>query len=74
MRPYEETPQFPLATLLDVTSFADDLSVELWMNGKGRVFVRAYNEGGQCWTDVDLMQLLEALKANGIENGAGKPA
>jgi len=35
--------------------------VELWLNSGGRTVVRAYNEGGNNFTEVDLVDIIEWL-------------
>jgi hypothetical protein len=62
----EDRPTMRLAELERVLEQGEGTPVELWMNGRGRVFVRAYNEGGQSWTDVDVLELVAALKIGGF--------
>ena len=62
----EDRPTIQLAELEHVLERSEGMAVELWLNGRGRVFVRAYNEGGQNWTDVDVLDLVAALKSGGV--------
>jgi hypothetical protein len=47
-----------IATLNDVREYTDNDPVELWLNDKGRIVIRAYNECQYNYTDVDLIDLL----------------
>jgi len=64
----DDAPIIQLAELEGVIEREEGVPVELWMNGRGHVFVRAYNEGGQCWTHVDVLDLYEALRDRGLMN------
>ncbi len=55
-----------LATLGGVVEHNEGLPVEIWINAIGRVTVRAHNECGNNYTDVDLFQLLDWAKAGAI--------
>ena len=50
-----------IATLLDVREHTERLDVELWLNPNYRLVVRAYNECGNNYTDVDLFDLLAVV-------------
>lgn len=50
-----------IAVLSGVREYSEGEAVELWFNDKGRIVVRAYNEGGCCATDVDLFDLLSSV-------------
>lgn len=50
-----------IAVLAGVREYSEGEAVELWFNDKGRIVVRAYNEGGCCATDVDLFDLLSSV-------------
>ena len=50
-----------IAVLAGVREYSEGEAVELWFNDKGRIVVRAYNEGGCCSTDVDLFDLLSSV-------------
>ena len=50
-----------IAVLAGVREYSEGEAVELWLNDKGRIVVRAYNEGGCCATDVDLFDLLSSV-------------
>ena len=50
-----------IAVLTGVREYSEGEAVELWFNDKGRIVVRAYNEGGCCATDVDLFDLLSSV-------------
>ena len=47
-----------IAVLPGVREYSEGEDVELWVNKNGRIVVRAYNEGRECSTDVDLFDLL----------------
>jgi hypothetical protein len=51
-----------LATLDAVRERTDGDPVELWLTGEGRVVIRAYNECGNAYTEVDLFDLLGAAR------------
>jgi hypothetical protein len=48
-----------LATMTGVKEYTDGDQVEIWLNDIGRVVIRAYNEGGNNYTEVDLVHVLE---------------
>jgi hypothetical protein len=48
-----------LATLQGVREYCEDEAVELWLNETGRIVVRAYNECGNNYTEVDFRDLLD---------------
>jgi hypothetical protein len=63
-----------LATLVGVREHSEGSAVELWLNRSGRVVVRAFNECGNNYTEVDLFDLLSWAKGprvGEIEHGAG---
>lgn len=62
MSSLEDKPTIHMATLLGVIEQGEGYPVELWANGKGKVFVRAYNESGQSVTDTPVVELWEALR------------
>lgn len=51
-----------IAVLTGVQEYSEGEAVELWLNDKGRIVVRAYNEGGCCATDVDLFDIILWLR------------
>lgn len=51
--------EMKIATLEGVREHAEKLSVEVWLNVVGRISIRAYNECGNNFTDVDLLEVLE---------------
>ena len=51
-----------IATLEGVREHTEGMPVELWMLASGSVVVRAFNEGGFNYTNVDLAELLNWLK------------
>ena len=53
-----------IATLDGVREHGEHEAVELWYGRAGRVVIRAYNEGGNNFTDVDLGDLLAWSSAN----------
>ena len=55
-----------IATLTDVRGGEIGFNVELRRDCSGRVVVRAYNEAGYNWTEIDLWDLVSWLK-NGPE-------
>ena len=58
----EDMPYIQIATLPSVEELGDGWPVEIWMNGKGMLFIRAYNESGHSSTNVELFRLLDAMK------------
>jgi hypothetical protein len=63
-----------LATLVGVREHSEGSPVELWLNRSGRVVVRAFNECGNNYTEVDLFDLLswaEGARVGEIEYGGG---
>lgn len=44
---------------------------QLWRTAGGRLVIRAYNEGGNNYTDLDLWSLVEWLEAGPIRMGLG---
>lgn len=67
-----------LITLPEVREYGDREPVEIWNNSEGRLIIRAYNEGGNNSTDVDLIDLLEWAKQSPIvtaaeDSGRGPP-
>lgn len=70
----DDTPYIHIATLPGVVERSEGEAVELWMNARGRVFVRAYTECGQNWTDVDACDLATALQRVEIMHDSGEPA
>ena len=51
--------EFKVATLEGVREYGEGEPVELWVNRYGRMVVRARNECGNNFTDVDLADLLD---------------
>jgi hypothetical protein len=47
-----------MATLSEVREHAEGYPVELWALSNGRTVIRAYNECGNNFTDVDLGDLI----------------
>lgn len=58
-----------IAAMAGVRGGEPGLSVQLWRKG-GRLVVRAYNQAGYDFTEIDLGDLQEWLKAN-ADVGAG---
>lgn len=58
-----------IATLADVREITEGEPVELWMSDTGRVVVRAYNECGNNYTEVDLVDLLSWSRGYGDSSG-----
>ncbi len=56
-------PTIHLATL-DVVERGEGINAELWANGEGRLYLRAYNECGHNYTDVELGPLMRALRGD----------
>ena len=56
-----------LATLNGVRELTEGEPVELWLSNEGRAVVRAWNECGNGYTEIDLLSLLGALR--GWEKG-----
>lgn len=56
-----------LATLVDVREHTEGAAVELWLKRSGRVVVRAFNECGNNYTDIDLLDLLNWTKGNPLD-------
>lgn len=57
-----------IATLDGVRELTEGEPVELWMSDTGRVVVRAYNECGNNYTEVDLLGLIEWSRNRGDES------
>lgn len=55
--------------ILNVLEEAEGINVELWQNPAGRVFVRAYNDCGYRWTQIDLYALLTELGRERHDDG-----
>lgn len=51
-----------LATLDTVREISEGEPVELWLNDSGRVVVRAWNECGNAYTEIDAIALMGALR------------
>lgn len=54
---YEEG--IKLATLPSVREYVAGEAVEIWLKRSGRIAVRAYNECGNNFTEIDLIDLLD---------------
>ena len=65
-------PETKVATLAGVREYSEGDPVELWVNAAGRLIVRAYNECGYSFTDVDLLDLLAWAKTGKPENDGGE--
>jgi hypothetical protein len=61
MSPYDEFGDSKISTINDVIELNEGYPVELWSVG-GVVVIRAYNEGGNRYTDVPLNKLAEVLR------------
>jgi hypothetical protein len=61
------TVECKLAVLPDVREYTEGETVELWLNRYGRVVIRAYNECGNNYTDVDLDGLLDWVRSGPTE-------
>jgi hypothetical protein len=57
-----------LAELPSVREYGEGAAVELWRNVNGRLVIRAYNDCRNNITDVDLLDILDWLRAG---QGAG---
>lgn len=68
MSAFENTPYVRLSTLANVYELDEGWPLELWMNGKGRVFVRAYTQSGCCYTHIDVLDLVKALRGSEFEH------
>lgn len=54
---------------LPVHEVTEGEPIEIWVDRRGRVVVRARNECGNAYTDVDLFDLLEWARGNeNLEN------
>ena len=51
-----------LATLDSVREITEGEPVELWLNDSGHVVVRAWNECGNAYTEIDAIALMGALR------------
>jgi len=47
-----------------VREYGEGSNVELWRLANGRVAIRAYNECGSNYTEIDLIDLVQWLEAN----------
>lgn len=56
-----DRPVQRIATLDGVREYSEGWDVELWRSREGRLIVRAYNEGHNNYTNVDLIDLLRWL-------------
>ena len=56
-----------IGTLEDVRELTEGAPVELWMSETGKVVVRAFNECGNNYTEVDLLGLLKWSRGCGKE-------
>lgn len=52
-----------VATMTGVREYCEKEAVELWLRPDGRTVIRAYNEGGNNYTEVDLNDTLDWLKS-----------
>ena len=52
-----------LLATLNVCERSEGTPVELWANGLGKVFIRAYVESGYVFTEVPLLELIAELRA-----------
>jgi hypothetical protein len=59
-----DRPAFKIATLTDIREENEGEPIELWFNRRGRVVVRAWNECGNNYTEVDLLRLVDWAKEN----------
>lgn len=62
-----------IATLADVREINEGSPVEIWLGSSGRAVVRAYNECGNNYTEVDLLDLLDWSRGNVRESTGGIP-
>jgi hypothetical protein len=62
----DDRPATLVAVLNGVREYAEGLDVELWRNQRGRLIVRAYNECGNAYTNVDLLDLISRLARDGV--------
>ena len=61
-----------VAVLSDVHELNEGNPVELWVLENARAVVRCMNECGNNYTDLDLFELLEWAKSNGIDDRTKK--
>jgi hypothetical protein len=61
--------EFKVATLDGVREYGEGEPVELWVNRYGRVVVRARNECGNNFTEVDLADLLDWSRSGSFSEG-----
>lgn len=61
MEDESDRPVQKIATLEGVREYSEGWDVELWRSQKGRLVVRAYNEGHNNYTNVDLIDLIRGL-------------
>jgi hypothetical protein len=60
-----EEPMPKIAVMEGVREYGEDYPVELWRNDKtGRLVIRAFNEGNNNFTEVDLWDLIEWVQKN----------
>lgn len=58
-----------VCVLRGVREYAEGLPVELILNETGRLVVRAFNEAGHNCVEIDLHDLLHAIKYGDSTNG-----
>ena len=58
-----------LCVMCGVREYAEGETVELWLNARGRVVIRSYNECGNNYTDVDLGDVLDWVRFGPQEEG-----
>ena len=56
-----------IAELVGVREYQESDTVELWRHSNGRAVIRAYNECGNNYTEVDLWDLIKWLQSGVVE-------
>jgi hypothetical protein len=57
-------PRRKICLMDGVRQYGNEDGVDLYLNEMGRLVVVAYNEAGYCATEVDLLDLVDWLRAN----------
>lgn len=60
-----------LGILTGVREYSEGWDVELWRSERGRLLIRAYNEGHNNYVNIDLVDLIDGLSGSreGILDG-----
>jgi hypothetical protein len=61
----DSLPPHLVAVMHGVREITEGLPVELWRDKRGRLVIRAYNEAGCRFIDLDLWDILDWLSAGG---------